>query len=299
MVTKRFDTMLLGLSVALAIGMLAVGCSAPPPPTFDSTGGAALSDSDYKSIINDPATNEKDWKSADPVASGIAYWHVGWVSNVGSEGTPVEYVLATGYDRVTQKEVVEVVIPQTANDLAYEFHSLPGAPKLDVDKLTPDVEAISEGLATVLSTTDGPDRGSSQCARRTSSYRRPKDLRSLRRCSVGGSYPSSGAATGASPPAGDDIVVVLNILLDVAQSVQEIAHCDSDVRSLDDDYRLPSADAEWREDCSSGGATGARRSDGATGRTVGSSCPEVGKVCFSPDGSQRGTCGADHKCWQR
>lgn len=284
---------------AVAIGMFAVGCSAPPPPTFDGTGGAALQDSDYRSIINEPATGEKEWKSFDPASSGIAYWHVGWVSNVGSGGSPVEYVLATGYDRVTKKEIVEVVIPQTANDLAYELHSLPGAPKLDVDKLTPDVEAISEGLATVLAATDAPDRGSTQCARRAASYRRPKDLRSLRRCRVGGSYPASGAATGANEPAGDDIVVVLNILLDVAQSVQELAHCEPDVRSLDDDYRVPSEGTEWREDCSSGGATGARHEDGATGRTVGPSCPEVGKVCFSSDGAQRGTCGADHRCWQR
>ncbi|HSO31681.1 MAG TPA: hypothetical protein VLT33_04180 [Labilithrix sp.] len=284
-------------TAALALGCLVMACNAPPPQAIAGTGGDALSDSDYRSLIADPATGQRDWIPAKPSASGIAYWHVGWVSRKGGDGLPVEYVLATGYDRLTKEQSVEVVIPQTDHALALQFRSLPGASPLDVERLTPDVEAISAALSNVLSRTPSGDDGSppSTCGGRSSSYRAPGALRTLRRCRVGAD--ATGDATG-KPTGGDDIVVFLNILLDVAKEVQNLAHCEADVRSLDDDYRAPAPDAEWSDDCASAAGAGPGSPTDATGRTAGSACPVAGKVCFSSDGSKRGMCGADLRCWQ-
>jgi hypothetical protein len=303
----------------LALGVLAGGCSAPTPPE-SVTGGernSALADSAYNSMINDPTTGTRDWRSVDPAQSGIADWHVGWGSKKGSSGATVEYVVATGYDRTTRNESFEVVIPQTESGVAYQVRALPGASSLDEDKLAADIERISGGLAKVLGEGTArladPEKSSSACVGGKASYSRPKDNRTLRRCRVSGSpYDTAtggSAASGADKPAGDPIVVFLNIALDIAKTVQEQAHCEPDVQALDDDYRQhPSSGDDWPADCSNGTASsGAAEADpvldpvpGAdqSGRTPGSSCPEVGKVCFSSDGSKRGVCGADYRCWQ-
>jgi hypothetical protein len=318
MVAKTNDGKLVALTGVLALGMLAAGCSAPTLAE-STTGGertSALADSAYNSMIDDPATGTRDWKSGAPEQSGIAYWHVGWVSKKGSSGASVEYVVATGYDRATRKEVVEVVIPQTESGVAYEVRALPGAPNLDEDKLAADIEEISDGLAKVLgggtARVRGPseDPGRAACVGGKAAYNRPRDNRTLRRCRVTASaYDSAtgaSAASGADKPPSDPIVVFLNIALDIAKTVQEQAHCDPDVQPLDDDYRQhPSSADDWPDDCSNGSALSSAGADpakdagaDASGRTAGSSCPEVGKVCFSSDGSKRGTCGADFRCWQ-
>jgi len=313
MTAKKDDVLLVALGGVLAFGVLAAGCNAPAPPER-VTGGertSALADSAYNSMIDDPTTGTRDWTSPDPEKSGIAYWHVGWVSKKGSSGASVEYVVATGYHRVTRKEVVEVVIPQTESDVAYEVRMLPLAPEMDEANLAADIENISEGLASVLggAAASREDRGTSSCVGGKATYKRPRDNRTLRRCHVmsSGYDSATGGATGAGDkPSSDPIVVFLNIALDIAKSVQEQAHCEPDVRPLDDDYREhPSGTDDWPDDCSNVGSkagTGAGTIEDpnadSSGRTAGSSCPEVGKVCFSSDGSKRGVCGADYKCWQ-
>lgn len=310
MFAKRLGVTLAALSGVLAVGWSEVGCTAASPPTTFSGDGqsAALADSGYSSIINDPSTGKREWLSGNPTESGLAYWHVGWVSSKGSAGTAVEYVLATGYDRVSQQQVIEVVIPQTANSVAYEFRPLPGAPQLDDNKLAPDLATISAGLASVLSPASSghPAPQTSQCVGGTSSYQTPSDLRTLRRCQISGSAydPTTGTTTGAPQPGANPIVVFLNIALGIAEDIQQEAHCDPSVQPLGSDYQQHPADsAGWANDCSNGsvpsdadGAAGAAPDGGA--RTAGSSCPVVGAVCFSSDGSKRGVCGADYRCWQ-
>jgi len=307
--TKNSGRSLSALTGAVVLGMLATGCSVPAPP--DSIAGgeraSALADSAYNSMIDDPTTGMRDWKSPSPDQSGIAYWHVGWVSKKGSSGASVEYAVATAYHRVTRKEVVEVVIPQSGTDVAYELRMLPGAPEIDEVNLAADIERISKGLARVLGggTSSRDEPGAAACVGGKATYKRPPDNRTLRRCRLKSS--AYGPATGsADKPSSDPIVVFLNIALDIAKTVQDQAHCEPDVRPLDDEYRdHPSSGGEWAYDCSNGSAPIATGADPAgdpgadgSGRTAGSSCPEVGKVCFSSDGSKRGTCGADHRCWR-
>lgn len=298
MYSKQFVRMRVGLTGAFVAGMLAGACSAPEPPSFGETRSSALADGAYNSLINDPATGARDWKSTSPAQSGISYWHVGWVSKKENGGVSIDYVLATGYDRLTQKEVVEVVIPQTAGNVAYEFRSLAAAP-LDESKLLSDVGAMSDALATSLalgSASSASQPGQpSQCVQRTSPYKKPTDLRTLRRCRTSG---ATGTTSDPAAKTADPIVVFLNIALDIAQTIQEEAHCDPDVRTLGDDYRGQSAsDTNWGEDCANGaGPTGDAGAE-PTGPTAGSSCPEIGAVCFSSDGAQRGKCGADSRCW--
>lgn len=321
MSTKTNDRLRAALGVLAlgALGAFAGGCNAPAPPE-GITGGernSALADSAYSSMIDDPSTGARDWRSRDPAESGIAYWHVGWVSKKGSSGATIEYVVATGYDRDTRKEAVEVVIPQTETGVAYQIRTLAGASSIDENKLAADIERISDGLAKVLGGSIGtiPDssRSSSACVGGKASYNRPRDNRTLRRCRVSGSpydTATGGSAAGGAASSGDAIVVFLSIALDIAKTVQEQAHCEPDVEALDDDYRQhPSSSDDWPSDCSNGATTSPGSNAGdpvadplpgsdASGRTPGSSCPEVGKVCFSSDGTKRGVCGADYRCWQ-
>ena len=314
MFEKKYDMTLAALCGAVAIGAASAGCAAPQVQQAAGNDGqsAALADSGYNSLINDPATGSRDWKSADPTASGIAYWHVGWVSKNQATGpTPsdgrLEYVLATGYDRVTQQESVEVIIPQSSSDVAAQFRSLVGK-QLDTNSLAADVEKISWGLAGVLATRSPGQRSqaSSQCVGGSSVYRRPTDLRTLRRCTLSGSSydtATNGAtgatgAMGATAPKADPIVVFLNIALDIAKTVQEEAHCDPSVSGLGNDYQgYPSSADQWSNDCSNsdnpqgyGDPASSTQPDPA-GAIIGV-CDVPGQLCLG----QQGWCGADLKC---
>ncbi len=259
MVAKRFDTRLAGLTGALAISVLTFACSAPPEPTSGNNGSeAALQDSDYKSMINDPRTDQLEWKSIDARASGVAYWHVGvasaaiYAESSGAlQDTPTrgEYVVATGYDS-SDVEVVDVIIPQRRGDVAGQLRPR-GNLDVSTQAVADEVQAITRRLP--RSSTSGTATGRSQCGGRDFEYRGATDISQHKRCSMPG--PTAAAAVGTPDR---DIIVVLNAVLDGFATAQAVEHCDNTLRPIDEESEgipsLETGDRSWNNDCSNVGS---------------------------------------------